>query len=83
MTAHLHTAPVEGCHRCELNDDEREDQLDDGYEPDPPEYEMDPVEETLAPEEDNRYTPDLIPSDWVEGYDDNNASERGSHWEDD
>lgn len=46
----------------------------DDYEPDPPQ-EPDYPEDALEPDEP-------IPADWVEGYDDNSASERGSHWED-
>lgn len=59
-----------------FDDDEREDQLDDGYEPDfdGPEF---PEDESTLPDDDQ-----LVPADWVEGHDDNTASERGSHWED-
>jgi hypothetical protein len=51
------------------------DARDAGYEPDPPD-EPDP---SLPLDGDE----DVPAPDWVEGYDDNGASERGSHWEDD
>lgn len=45
------------------------------YEPDPPEFHGEEDDLPVA-------EPEEIPADWVEGHDDNSASERGSHWED-